>query len=192
MDVADFSAFQRRVQYDNTINSFMRLSITNSVCIALSAFIAAITLEGCVVYPFRGGSRDVTSDPIWWGDMHRQEIVAVNEDTLLNGQTLTLAAYKFTGDYDSGVLFGGNITVDMFKANPARYWSDLHLLPKGTRLRFVKLERYWSSEYSAYVISAEIVDGDYAGRVVVVPCGRGDIHKRGSLHMTSDIVHRVD
>lgn len=135
---------------------------------------------------------DVTSKPAWWGEMHRGEVLALNRDTLLNDRALELSASKDTGTYNSDLIFGHTITVEMFKANPWKYWEDLHLLPKGTRLRCVKLERWFSDEGKTYRISAEILDGEFKGRIGFV-CPWGDPNKKGSLKLGPySLVHPVE
>jgi len=125
--------------------------------------------------------------------MYRGEVVSLNQDTLLNGVGLTLSAYKNTDTYDSNAIFGHSITVEMFKANPGKYWDDLHLISKGTRLRCVKLERYFSSVGSDYVVSAEILDGDFKGKVVCINPVWGDVNKKGSLKLGPySLVHPVE
>ena len=63
---------------------------------------------------------------------------------------------------------------------------------KGTRLRCVKLERWFSSDTVVYRVSAEILTGDLKGKTVfLVPWG--DPRKKGSLELgPSPLVHPLD
>ena len=161
-----------------------------------SVFIAVVllalsTLTGCVIFHDRW--IDETHNPGWWGELHLNAILISTQDVLLNGILVTEAAYKNTGYYDSGALFGSEITAEMFKANPGKYWSDLHLLPKGTRFRRVKLQRHFSFEYSDCELSAEILNGEFKGMVVVLSNIGGDPRKKGSLRIgRNDYLRPVD
>jgi hypothetical protein len=125
--------------------------------------------------------------------MHRGEIVAVNEDTLLNGVELTLGAFKETSNYDSQATFGRSITVEMFKANPGKYWEDLHLLPKGTRLQCIKLSRCFTENTSGYTIIADILDGQFKGGIAYIAPRGGDPNKQGTLKLGPNcLVHPVE
>jgi len=155
--------------------------------------VAAIALPGCFFFSGNGHTYDVTSKPAWWGDMHLGEIVALNEDTLLDGAKLTLGATKDNDTYNSQQLFGGPITVEMFKANPGKYWEDLHLLKKRTRFRCLRLERWFSFNASGYCITAEILVGELKGKIVgIYPYG-GEPDKKGSLKLgPNHLVHPVE
>ncbi len=156
------------------------------------ALVAAIALTGCLEIFGDGRTYDVTSNPAWWGEMHRGQIVALNEDTLLDGSKLTLGAFKDTANYDSQRLFGGPITVEMFKANPGKCWKDLHLLTNGTRFRCIKLERCFSYTTMGYSISAEILDGAIKGKIVYIDPFAGDPDKKGTLKLGPNcLVHPV-
>ena len=140
---------------------------------------AALVLAGCT------GPRayDVTSKPKWWGELKLNDVVELSQDTLLNGGVLELTARKFTQTgYDEERTYGVNVTVEMFRSNPEGFWADLFLVPKGTRLRCVKLERWFSANASAYRLSLEVLDGDFKGNIVyLVPWG--DPNKEGSLEL---------
>ena len=157
--------------------------------------VAALVLTGCI---FQGSilpprSYDVSSNPAWWGKLHRGEILELNKDVLLNGTELTESAYKETDNYDPKVPTHQNVTVEMFKANPGKYWNDLHLLPKGTRFRCVKLERYFSSLGKSYALRAEIIDGEFKGKVACINPIWGDPDKKGSLELGPySLVHPVE
>jgi hypothetical protein len=157
------------------------------------ALFAAIALTGCLDLFIDARTYDVSSNPAWWGELHRGEIVALNEDTLLDRSRLTLGAVKDTDTYNSQQLFGGPITVDMFKANPGKYWEDLHLLKKGTMFRCIRLERWYTFNASGYCISAEILDGELKGKIVgIYPFG-GEPDKKGSLKLKpASLVHPVE
>ncbi len=156
-------------------------------------FTGCIALRDNVTFFWGPISYDVTSKPAWWGEMHRGEIVALNDDTLLNGGRLTLGAYKETGTYSSGAIFKRSITVEMFKANPGKYWEDLHLLPKGTRFRCKKLERFFSSNTRDYIITAEILDGEFNGKTASIEPYGGNPDKKGSMKLGPNcLVHAVE
>ena len=123
-----------------------------------------LTLSGCRA--FSNKTIDVTNNPQWWGQLACKEMLQLKQDTLLNGKLLTSHAYKITDHYDSSALFGGTVSVEKYKANPNKFWPELHLLAKGTRVRCVRLERFFSFEFSAYRVYAEILEGEFKGRVV--------------------------
>jgi len=106
---------------------------------------ATLVLTGCA-WP---RVHDVTSKPAWWGELRQGEVVELKQDTLLSDGLLDVTARKFTRTgYHSEKIYGPSITVEMFRSNRDGFWNDLYLLPKGTRLRCVKLER-WFSRHSA-------------------------------------------
>src|SRR5690242_6842432 len=125
-----------------------------------------LLLSGCLSPRyFFNSSVDVTNNPGWWGPLAKGEVLRLKQDTFLNFEQITLHPYKFTDSYNSSVLFGGTITIERLKANPAAYWPELRFLPKDTRLRCVKLERFYSFEYSTYVVNAEVLDGEFKGHI---------------------------
>jgi hypothetical protein len=140
---------------------------------------AALVLTGCM----GPRAQDVTNQPKWWGELKLNEVVELNQDTLCSGGVLELEARKFTQTgYDLEHTFGAPVTVEMFRANPEGFWADLFLVPKGTHLRLVKLERWFSHDEAAYRLSAQIVDRDLKGIIVyIVPWG--DPNKKGSLEL---------
>jgi len=155
--------------------------------------ILVFAVTGCMVTGFGMRTHDVTSDPSWWGELHKGEILALNQDTLLNGVELTLAASKDVPGYNSQAIFHRTITVEMFKANPGKYWEDLHLIPQGTRLRAVKLGRWFSNNSSGYCISAIFLDGDFRNKIVPLDPYGGDPKKKGSLRLGPNcLVHPVE
>ena len=157
------------------------------------ALFTAFFFVGCMGSPFPARVYNVSSNPAWWGELHLGEVLALNQDTLLSGVELTMIAYKITDTYNSTAIFGQNITVEMFKANPGKYWEDLHLIPQGTRLRCVKLERYYSDVISEYMLSVEIQDGDFKGRIVYLNPLEGDPDEKGTLKLgPHSLVHPVE
>ncbi len=133
----------------------------------VSALGLILVLNGCFSPRyFSNRTVDVTKNPAWWGQLARNEVLELKQDTLLSGKILTLHAYKITDNYNSSALFGGTVSVEKYKANPNNFWPELHLLPKGTRVRCVKLERFFTFEFSAYRVYAEILDGEFKGQVV--------------------------
>ena len=138
-----------------------------STCHTLSALGLMLALNGCLSPRyFSNRTVDVTNNPAWWGQLARNEVLQLKQDTLLDGKILTLHAYKITDNCDSSALFGGTVSVEKYKTNPNKFWPELHLLLKGTRARCVKLERFYSFEFSAYRAYAEILDGEFKGQVV--------------------------
>lgn len=119
------------------------------------------------------------------GDLARNEVLELQQDTLLNSKELTLNAAKVIDHYDSTVLFHGRVTPEKFKANSGIYWPELHLVTKGTRVRCVKLERFFSFEFSEYIVWVEILDGDFKGQIVGLSSDfvLGVPDKKGSLHL---------
>jgi hypothetical protein len=173
--------------------SFMKTCHWTLLFRVMPPLVAAIALPGCIFLSSNRRTYDVSSNPAWWGEMHRGEIVALNEDTLLDGSKLTLGAFKDNGTYDSQRLFGGPITVEMFKANPGKYWEDLHSLPKATRFRCIKLARWYSYTSSGYNISAEILDGEFKGKIVCIYPYGGEPDKKGSFKLKpASLVHPVE
>ncbi|HKS37082.1 MAG TPA: hypothetical protein VJW76_07830 [Verrucomicrobiae bacterium] len=72
----------------------------------------------------------------------------------------------------------------MYKANPSR-WPEPSIVKQGTRLRCVKLERFFNLEFSEYRIYAEILDGDSKGKVVALFGVNGDPDMKGSLRLNT-------
>ncbi|HEY5040457.1 MAG TPA: hypothetical protein VIK53_00455 [Verrucomicrobiae bacterium] len=145
----------------------------------------ALGMIGCVM--FHNRTIDETNQPAWWGQLSKGEILQLKQDTLLNGGVLTLSAYKITDNYDSGAIYGGNITVEKFKANPHGYWRELRILPKGTQLKSVKLLRVFSFEYSRYTVWVEVLDGEFKGKIVELGYFvSGMPQKKGSLVFDTD------
>jgi hypothetical protein len=136
-------------------------------------------------------SKDVTRRPEWWGEVHRGDIVELKQDTLLNAGLLTLSAYKITDTYDSTRLFKSNISVEMFKANPNGYWSDLHLLKAGTKLRLDRLERYFAPGVVSYLaLYGKVLEGEQAGALAKIPA-RGSAYQKGSLALWPNSMVRL-
>jgi len=148
-----------------------------------------LVLSGCLSPRyFSNKTVDVTNNPDWWGQLAKGEVIELKQDALLNDNLLTLNASKVTDNYDSSALFGGDITVEKYRSNPNKYWPDLRLLPKGTRLQCVKLERFYSLEYSTYRVYAEILNGDFQGKVVDLGYfASGDTRKKGSLILDTSL-----
>jgi hypothetical protein len=140
---------------------------------------AAFALAGCA----NPHASDVSSNAAWWGEMHRGERVALKQDTLLNGSVLQLVARKnVRSGYHYEKIFGDAVTVQMFEANPQGFWNDLYLLPRGTELKCVKLERWFSDEGPLYLITTEILDGAHKGQIAyLIPYG--DPYQKGSLEL---------
>jgi hypothetical protein len=155
--------------------------------------IPVFVLGGCMFTGFGMRAYDVSSDPSWWGELHKGEVLSLNQDTLLNGVELTLGATKATPDYDSQSIFHSSITVEMFKSNPGKYWADLHLLPNGTTFRCDKLTRWFADNGNGYTVYGVILTGGFKGRTIPIdPCW-GDANKKGSLKLgPSCLVHPVE
>ncbi len=141
---------------------------------------AALALAGCASHR----PVDVSDQLAWWGELRPGERLELTQDTLLNGNVLELSARKATlTGYGEEKIYGPNVTVEMFRSNPLGWWSDLYLLPKGTDLRCVKLERWFSDEGALYRVSVEILsNGDHQGKIAfLIPWG--DPNKKGSLEL---------
>ena len=82
------------------------------------------------------------------------------------------------------------IKIEMYKANPNR-WPELGIVKQGTRLRCVKLERFFNLEFSAYRIYAEILDGEFKGKLVALFGVNGDPGKKGSLRLNTGFFEHV-
>ena len=150
-------------------DSFMAMNEISlkSTCHKVSTLVLILVLNGCFSPRyFSIRTVDVTNNPAWWGPLARDEVLQLKQDTLLAGKMLTLHADKITDNYNSSALFGGTVSVERYKANPNGFWPELHLLAKGTRVRCVKLERFFTFEFSAYRVYAEILDGEFKGQVV--------------------------
>ena len=139
-------------------------------------------LSGCLVHGVR--RINVTNQPAWWGSLQRNEVLRLTRDAVLDGDYLTFGAYQEIPEGSSKVPLGFHVTPEMFKANPSKYWASLHLIPKGTRFRCVKLERLLGADQSEYALYAEIMDGEFKGMTVHVPFAAGHPDKKGSLHLS--------
>jgi hypothetical protein len=104
-------------------------------------------------------------------------VLVLTEDALLDRGSL-----RFSVSEQIGIGASKRVTPEMFKANPGRYWEDLHLVPKGTRLRCAKLQRHYNTSAGwDYRLYAEILDGEFKGKVVPVPSAMGSGEKKGTL-----------
>ena len=153
------------------------------ICLSKTVItLALVFLSGCMGSMIPPRMHDVTSNPSWWGEVHPGEIFVLKQDTLLNGEELTDSAYKHTDTYNSDKMFGGSISVEMFKANPGKYWNDLHLLQKGTKLRCVKIVRWLSDVDQTYFVVTEIQGEQFKAKLARFRA-IGDPHLKGSLKL---------
>jgi hypothetical protein len=122
---------------------------------------------------------DVTNKPQWWGKLHRHAILILTQDAFLNKEAILLDTYD-----TSTVGPTPTVTVVMFKASPDKYWKDLHLLAKGTRLECVRLERWFGPQGGEdYLIWVNILDGDWKGKTAYLTATGGNPHVKGSLEL---------
>jgi hypothetical protein len=145
---------------------------------------------GCSTTVFHNQVIDVTNRPEWWGELHLGQILCVKEDMLVSEKGLSLRPDMLPPGVDGGTNHGRTISVETFKANPAKYKPRIQLVSAGTRLRCARLERVLTSEFSMYYLYAEILDGEASGTVAFVPCASGNPRKKGSLRLTTFFVER--
>jgi len=113
-------------------------------------------------------------------------VVRLKEDSLMNDGALCGGyVHKSLGKNQDQI-----IKIEMYKANPS-HWPELSIVNQGTRLRCVKLERFFSFEFSAYRIYAEILDGEFKGKVVALFGVNGDPGKKGSLRLNTAFFEHV-
>jgi hypothetical protein len=136
-------------------------------------------LIGCLYFHDR--SVDVTDYPAWWGKLHRDDVVQLEKDELYNGVGISRSFWMTTGPSGKGE----NITVEQFKADRSRYsrWPEIQLLPRGTKMSCTKLARFFSIEVSSYVMTLEILDGEFKGKNAILSGGYlfGNARTKGSL-----------
>ncbi len=154
------------------------------------AALFSVLSSGCLHY-LVDRNIDVTNNSAWWGELSKNQVLYLTQDALLNGGYLTLSATKVTPKYDSLAIFGRTITVDMFKADPSKYWPELHLLQAGTRVQCIKLERQYSFEFARYNIYVKIMDGECKGQIMRILGVPGDVGKKGTLRMESPLFESV-
>jgi len=143
-----------------------------------------LTLSGCRA--FSNKTVDVTNDPNWWGELKHNRFVRLKEDSLINGEALSGSyVHKSLGKYQDQI-----IKIEEYKANPSR-WPELSIVKQGTRLRCVKLERFFSFEFSDYRVYAEILDGEFRGKVVALFGVYGYPEKKGSLRINTQFLEPV-
>src|SRR6266849_9937622 len=145
-------------------------------------------LTGCLSpRTFSNRTVDATADPSWWGQLAKGEVLQLNRDALLGGGGLNLGAWIVTGANGAGE----KVSVEQYKAEPSRYarWS-LHLLSKGTRLRCVSIKMFFSFEYSAYKVYAEVRDVEYQGTLTSIPV-IGDPNTKGALRLNAQFLEPV-
>jgi len=96
-------------------------------------------------------------------------LILVTVMFLLNGCLLPHAFSNKTVDVtDNSAWWGQLAKGEVLQAKQdARLYSGWLLL-KGTRLRCVKLERFFSLEDSRYQVYTEILDGEFKGNVVTL------------------------
>lgn len=131
---------------------------------------------------------DVSNNPKWWGSLHQGEILKLREDALDGTQGVKTSVWIATGVIGAGET----ITPDDFRQHPERYERyHLYLLPKGTNLKCLKLERYFQSRSRGYLLYAEILDGEHRGRLTIIPV-IGDPKKKGSLRFDTALLQPVE
>jgi hypothetical protein len=124
---------------------------------------------------------DVTEDKRWWGELAKGEVFKLNQDALVSYGDLNTRGMIPTGN--PGIRNG--ITVEQYKSDPDRYSSlGVRLVPTGTRLKLVKLERYFGPEASLYMLYAEILDGPLKGTLTSVHT-LGDPWTKGTLRLNT-------
>ena len=110
----------------------------------------------------------------------------MKEDSLINDGALCGGyVHKSLGKYQDQI-----IKIEMYKADPGR-WPELNIVKQGTRLQCVKLERFFSLEFSEYRIYAEILDGEFKGKVVALFGVNGDTGEKGSLRLNPGVFEHV-
>jgi len=129
---------------------------------------------------------DTTNKPGWWGELAKDEVLEVKEDALIGNQGLNQNVWIATGSYGAGE----KVSVAKFKANPSHYAQfGIYLLNRGTRVQCVKLERYFSLEYSQYKAYVKVLDGECEGKCTTIPV-IGDVRKRGSMRLNAAFLGR--
>ncbi len=126
--------------------------------ISLIVSLAMIWLfQGCLLLsPER---LDVGNDERWWGDLGKDRIVRLKQDVLLERRYLSPYG-TINKDFRME-----RISVQEFKTDPSR-WPQFAIVAGGTRMRCVRLKRYFSTGYGEYEVMAEILDGDHRRKVV--------------------------
>ena len=152
-----------------------------------AATLVLLFICGCTLFYDR--HVDVTHSPKWWGDMHLGEVLRLNTDAFLSGNTITSGIYRSEGTNGPRSYLDNETSLKMYKANPTN-WPDLHLLSKGTRFRCVKLERFYSVESARYYVYGETLDGEFRGTILLLPCALGNPSKKGSLRFHSLLLER--
>ncbi len=167
---------------------FMKNCLLSRLLQIMLPVAAAVLLAGCMGNPSAYAHQDdVTSKPAWWGHMHLNEVLELKRDALLDGGELWTSAFN---DQETRLV---NVTVDLFKANPGKYRATLHLLPKGTKFRCIRLIRWFHPVNTCYYIDAEILEGECKGHVVGVAGVWGDPRKKGSLMLgTNSLLRPVE
>jgi hypothetical protein len=142
--------------------------------------------NGCLM--FHNRTIDETNLPAWWGELQKGEVLQLKQDALLEGMSLMLGAWIPTET--PGINHG--ISVEQYKADPAKFsqYAEIHLVVSGTRLRCVKLERFYTFETNEYRVYAEILDGDFKGRIVSIPA-IGDANIKGRLRLNANFLEPV-
>jgi hypothetical protein len=145
-------------------------------------------LNGCLSPRyFSNRTVDVTNNPAWWGELRGNRVVRLKEDSVMNDDVLCGGyVHKSLGKHQDQI-----IKIEMYKANPS-LWPELKIVKQDTRLRCVKLERFFSLEFSAYRIYAEIFDGEFKGKVVALFGVNGDPGKKGSLLLNTGFFEHVN
>lgn len=107
-------------------------------------------LNGCLA--FHNETINVTNNSAWWGELHKGEMLQTKQEAFLSLKT---KEWIVTGAYGAGET----VSIEQYKADPDRYsrWPWLRVLSKGTRMRCVKLERFYTFETSEYRVYAEVL-----------------------------------
>jgi hypothetical protein len=158
------------------MNQILNRKILHAV---LAAFSLVLITSGCILLPVSVGGYwprtiNVTSKIAWWGELGTNRIVRLKVDSMIyNGGLENRVVQKDLGNYRVE-----NIKIEEYKANPSR-WPEIGLVKQGTILRCTRLERYFFSESAFMRLDAEIIDGDFKGRVVPI----------GSFTQGGDVYH---
>ena len=156
-------------------------TIKSNAVVCFTALGLLALLSGCLTT--RPSEVDVTNKPEWWGILRPNQLVRLKADALLYKTDLDFTVFNYDKKNPMHIPLGVPITADMVKAEPQKYWAGLHVVQAGTRLRLCRLVRYQNTQDTGYLLYAEIMDGEFKGKIVRVPFAIGSPKKPGTLRL---------
>jgi hypothetical protein len=157
---------------------------------SLALVVLCLTACAPLMITYKEHRIDVTEKSAWWGALNKGTLLTPRMDMLMNERKIApqiLIRVKPNSD-DNGTYIS---PADVRMHEGA--WPQIVLVPAGTRLRCVALERLISVAYDTYVLHVEFVDGSSKGLVREISMGLvvGDPSKKGNFDVNREFFEVV-